>query len=246
MRYFNMPHDITWKSGNSPVTKADIEVDNFLRETLLAARPDYGWLSEETADSPERLGRKRTFVVDPIDGTRAFIDGKDVWCVSIAIVENNRSIAGYLNCPARREEYIAVEGGGARMNGRALTPPKTPPLLRLSGAKPLLEMLPAPFAAKCVFQPSVPSLAYRIAMIAAGAIDGTLVKPNSHDWDLAAAELILRECGGALVDLEGRTPKFATENPVHGPLAAASGPVLSGLLEAAKSIALNLSPAAVY
>ena len=243
MRYFNTDHEITWKGGISPVTKADIEVDNFLRETLLAARPDYGWLSEETADSPERLSAKRTFVVDPIDGTRAFIAGKDVWCVSIAIVENHRSIAGYLNCPARREEYIASEGGGARLNGKALAAPQSPPPIRISAAKPMLDMLPASYAAKCVFQPSVPSLAYRIAMIAAGAIDATLVKPNSHDWDLAAAELILRECGGGLVDLEGRSPKFATANPAHGALAAASGPVLSGLLEAAKSIALSLSPA---
>ena len=84
------------------------------RETLLAARPDYGWLSEETADSSARLSARRTFVVDPIDGTRAFIAGKDVWCVSIAIVEQNRSIVGYLNCPVRRRRiHRNCRGRGA-------------------------------------------------------------------------------------------------------------------------------------
>jgi myo-inositol-1(or 4)-monophosphatase len=243
MSHFNTKLDVHWKDGLSPVTKADMEVDDYLKNTLLAARPGYGWLSEETADSPERLLARRTFVVDPIDGTRAFIAGKDVWCVSIAIVENSRSIAGYLNCPVRREEFTALPGGGARLNGGVMNRLEKQPLIRLSGAKPILAALPAAFAAQCAFQPNVPSLAYRIVMIAAGALDGTIVKPNSHDWDLAAAELILRECGGALVDLEGKAPLFATKNPAHGALVAASNPAMNSLLAAAKYVAANLSPA---
>jgi myo-inositol-1(or 4)-monophosphatase len=243
MSHFNTKLEVEWKDGLSPVTKADFEVDDYLRETLLAARPDYGWLSEETADSPERLSARRTFVVDPIDGTRAFIAGKDVWCVSIAIVENGRSIAGYLNCPVRREEYLALAGGGARLNGQLMAKREARWPIRMSGPKPLLSTLPAAFAAKCDFHPSVPSLAYRIAMIAAGALDATIVKPNSHDWDLAASELILRECGGALFDLEGNTPRFATQNPVHSVLAAGSNAAMSELLDAAKFVASALSPA---
>jgi myo-inositol-1(or 4)-monophosphatase len=243
MSHFNTKLEVEWKDGSSPVTKADFEVDDYLKKTLLAARPDYGWLSEETADSPERLSARRTFVVDPIDGTRAFIAGKDVWCVSIAIVEDGRSVAGYLNCPVRGEEYTALPGGGARLNGGPMKRLEKQPLIRLSGPKPVLAALPAAFAAKCDFQPNVPSLAYRIAMIAAGALDGTIVKPNSHDWDLAASELILRECGGALLDLAGNAPRFATQNPVHGVLVAGSEPVMHGLLDAAKYVASALSPA---
>jgi myo-inositol-1(or 4)-monophosphatase len=243
MRHFNTKLDVRWKDGLSPVTDADLEVDDYLKKTLLAARPHYGWLSEETADSPERLSARRTFVVDPIDGTRAFIAGKDVWCVSIAIVENNRSVAGYLNCPVRSEEYAVTEGGGAFLNGRPMSKLEDNHPIRISGPKPMLAALPAAFAARCAFQPNVPSLAYRIAMIAAGEFDGTIVKPNSHDWDLAASELILRECGGALVDLEGKAPPFATANPAHGALVAASNPAMNSLLAAAKFVAANLSPA---
>ena len=242
MRHFNTKLDVRWKDGLSPVTNADMEVDDYLKATLLAARPAYGWLSEETADSPERLSARRTFVVDPIDGTRAFIAGKDVWCVSIAIVENHRSAAGYLNCPVRREVFSAVEGEGARLNGRPMAKLQLRQPIRLSGPKPLLAALPAAFAARCAFQPNVPSLAYRIAMIAAGALDGTIVKPNSHDWDLAASELILRECGGALHDLNGTTPHFATANPAHGALIAGNGDVMPALLQAAKIAAAALSP----
>jgi myo-inositol-1(or 4)-monophosphatase len=243
MGHFNTNLDVHWKDGLSPVTKADIEVDDYLKKTLLAARPDYGWLSEETADSPERLSARRTFVVDPIDGTRAFIAGKDVWCVSIAVVEGGSSIAGYLNCPVRREEYLALAGGGARLNGQLMAKREARRPIRMSGPKPLLAALPAAFAAKCDFHPSVPSLAYRIALIAAGALDGTIVKPDSHDWDLAASELVLRECGGSLFDLEGNTPRFATLNPVHGVLVAGSNPAMPGLLGAAKFVAPALSPA---
>ena len=243
MRHFNTKLDVQWKDGSSPVTKADMEVDEYLKQTLLAARPAYGWLSEETADTPARLSARRTFVVDPIDGTRAFIAGKDVWCVSIAIVENHRSVTGYLNCPVRREEYVSTKGGGAFLNGAPMRMLENHQPIRISGQKPMLAALPPAFAAKCGFQPNVPSLAYRLALIAAGELDATIVKPNSHDWDLAAAELILRECGGALLDLDGHAPLFATQNPAHGALVAGPNPAASGLLAAANYIASNLSPA---
>jgi myo-inositol-1(or 4)-monophosphatase len=243
MRHFNTKLDVRWKDGMSPVTNADMEVDDYLRNFLTAARPHYGWLSEETADSSARLSARRTFVVDPIDGTRAFMAGKDVWCVSIAIVENNRSVTGYLNSPARGEEFTALPGTGARLNGQPMRRLEKQPLIRISAAKPILAALPQAFAAQCAFQPTVPSLAYRIAMIAAGALDATIVKPNSHDWDLAASELILRECGGALLDLSGNAPLFATENPAHGVLVAAGNLAAGPLLDAAKFAASRLSPA---
>ena len=93
------------KGGTSPVSEADYAVDRYLRETLTAARPAYGWLSEETADSAGRLAASRTFVVDPIDGTRAFLDGRSTWCVSIAVVEDGHPLAGVLDCPATGEIF---------------------------------------------------------------------------------------------------------------------------------------------
>ena len=230
MRYFRKDPKVSWKEGFSPVTEADFAVDDFLKRTLLEARPSYGWLSEETVDSNERLSAKRTFVVDPIDGTRAFIEGKDVWCVSIAVVENNRSIAGVLNCPARAETYIASVGQGAFLNGGRLAPREKPSEIKFSGAKSLFSKLPATWSMPVRIVPHVPSLAYRLAMIASGALDGTFVKPNSHDWDLAAADLILSESGGTLCNMEGVHPLFAKEDPAHGILLAGSNHVIEEML----------------
>src|SRR5690606_10424386 len=129
----------TWtKEFNSPVSEADIVLDKFLRSALTTARPEYGWLSEETADTPERLLRRRIFIVDPIDGTRAFIRGETAWSVCLAVVEDGTSIAGVVYAPARDEMYEAARGAGARLNGSALvrqTPPgRQAPLIPAPGA----------------------------------------------------------------------------------------------------------------
>lgn len=225
MRYFGRTPEVWMKPGDSPVSEADFAVDRFLRETLLAARPDYGWLSEETVDDPARLAARRTFIVDPIDGTRAFIDGRDVWCVSIAVVEDGASIAGVLDCPAREEVFEATAGGAALLNGSPIrvAAGREPPIV--AGPKPML----AAFAARGVrfaTQSYVPSLAYRIAMLACGRIDGTFVKARSHDWDLAAADLILGEAGGKVCDADGATLRYGLADTVKGSLVAGSGPLL--------------------
>ena len=222
MGYFRRDPKVSWKAGMSPVTEADLHADNYLRETLLAARPDYGWLSEETADNAERLSRRRTFVVDPIDGTKAFIDGRDLWCVSVAIVEDGQSLAGVLDCPARREVFEAARGQGSFLKGRRLTigPPHHPP--RLSGARTFVAAYGSAANVTPEHLGHVPSLAYRIAMIAAGRLDGTFIKPNSHDWDLAAADLILSEAGGEIRRKDGGKPAYARRETVHGVLTAAN------------------------
>ena len=124
----------TWmKDGNSIVGEADMAVDRLLADILRAARPDYGWLSEETADTPERLGRGRVFVVDPIDGTRAFIAGRAQWAVSLAVVEDGRPVVAVLAMPALAETLHAVAGGGAWRLTERLAPPAAPPRVRPPG-----------------------------------------------------------------------------------------------------------------
>jgi len=120
MRYCGNNPQVWMKGGTSPVSEADHAADAYLRETLLKARPDYGWLSEETADDHARLSARRTFVVDPIDGTRGFLDGLHSWCVSVAVVEDGRSLAGVLECPAKRETYWALPGEGAYLNAKRI------------------------------------------------------------------------------------------------------------------------------
>jgi myo-inositol-1(or 4)-monophosphatase len=239
--FFKQSPEVWMKGGTSPVSEADYAVDRFLRETLTAARPTYGWLSEETADSAGRLAASRTFVVDPIDGTRAFLDGRSTWCISIGVVEGGRPLAGVLDCPATGEIFWAGAGSGAWKDGGRLAvgAPREPALI--GGPKPLLDAA-QPYL-PCAVQRAqyVPSLAYRIAMVAEGVLDATFIKPSSHDWDLAAADLILAEAGGQLLEPSGARPVFATADPRHGALAAGSGPLLQAMVAAIASIEIGIA-----
>ena len=202
-----------------------------MRETLGQARPDYGWLSEETADTSQRLSARRTFVVDPIDGTRGFLEGLDQWCVSIAVVEDGHSLTGVLDCPARRQVFQATANGGSTLNGRPLAVREAGERLVVGGPKALLDRLQPSWTSRFERVAHIPSLALRIARIAEGTLDASFVKPNSHDWDLAAADLILREAGGAVCNRHGGRPLYATETVQHNVLVAGSGAILDAMVE---------------
>jgi myo-inositol-1(or 4)-monophosphatase len=227
LRFFKQSQEVWMKGGTSPVSEADYAADSFLTQTLLAARPDYGWLSEEAVDDAARLSAKRTFVVDPIDGTRGFLEGRSEWCVSIAVVEQGQSIAGVLECPAREESYSAVLGGGSFKNGKRLAVDDARPLTLVGGPADMINALPDDMR-RCVKRAEyIPSLAYRLAMVADGRLDASFVRPNSHDWDLAAADLILREAGGDLFDQYGKAPAYGGPETRHGALVAGSGEFLA-------------------
>jgi myo-inositol-1(or 4)-monophosphatase len=232
MGYFGASPEVWLKEGSSPVSEADYAVDRFLREELVRARPDYGWLSEETADSPERLSARRTFVVDPIDGTRAFLDGRKTWCVSVAVVEAGRPVAGVLVCPALHETYWAGATGAAYLDGSPIAVRAHGERPAVGGPKAVFEMLPADLRSRVATTSYVPSLAYRLALLARGSLDAALVKPNSHDWDLAAADLILQQAGGRVVDAQGRALRYAGKTVRHDLLVAGSGVLLDEILEA--------------
>ncbi|TRC96696.1 3'(2'),5'-bisphosphate nucleotidase CysQ [Mesorhizobium sp. WSM4306] len=229
MRYFGKNPQVWMKGGTSPVSEADHAADAYLRETLLAARPDYGWLSEETTDDPARLLARRTFVVDPIDGTRGFLEGLRSWCVSVAVVEDGRTLTGVLECPAKDETYWALPGQGAFLNGRSIAVRRLGETVEIGGLKQLIDRMPAEWLRRVQRAAHIPSLAYRLAMVANGTLDATFVKPNAHDWDIAAADLILREAGGAVLDGHGRAPVYAGEIIRHGALVAGSGELLTVL-----------------
>lgn len=221
------------KENSSPVSEADILVDRYLAASLLHARPDYGWLSEETADNPSRLDCERCFVVDPIDGTRGFLRGEDSWTVSLAVVENGVPVAGVVFAPVRDEMYDAVKDGGARLNGK--------PLLRRrrAGAPPLI---PAAVAVHQELQaaglhytrgPHYPSLAYRLVQVATGKLDAVATRRGSQDWDIAAAAVILSEAGLELTDVCAGPPRFNRRDVRHGALAALGDMSLKPVVHAA-------------
>ncbi|MCZ2203339.1 3'(2'),5'-bisphosphate nucleotidase CysQ [Bartonella sp. A05] len=204
MKYFGSDLGVWFKNGNSPVSEADIAVDHFLKEKLLRARPNYGWISEETVDDREQQTYERYFVVDPIDGTRGFLSGSAYWCISVAIIENKRPVVGIVQCPAKSAVYAAITGEGATLNGVGL-----PRLTfqanrkyRVSFDASIAQKLPYDFCNQISFYRYIPSLAYRIVLAARGEIDIVFVRPNCHDWDIAASDLILQECGGCFSPID--------------------------------------------
>ncbi len=236
LSYFRQGPQVWMKTGNSPVTEADLAADKYLKDMLLTARPDYGWISEETHDERAASPRRRFFVVDPIDGTRAFIEGSDVWCVSVAVIENGRPVAGVLDCPARHEIIAAAPGHGAEQNGNIIRVQAENRPFKVAGPAGFIKRLPEHFLASIEHAPYVASLAYRIAMVARGDIAGTFVRPSSHDWDLAAADLILSEAGGHVLTADGKPLTYGLRNTStgdyrHGALVAASGLLMDNMLD---------------
>lgn len=223
--YFRQSPEVWWKNeGRSPVSAADIAANDVLATTLIAARPSYGWLSEETDDDPARLGSETLFVVDPIDGTRGFLSGQENWCVSVAVVSAGRPVAGVLFAPALGELFTAIAGGEAMKNGEVIRVSDDAPekIERLAVSEEMLAGCDLAFRERVARVKHVPSLAYRLAMVADGRLEGTLVKKDSHDWDLAAADLILERAGGALTDLTGKPLVYNRAEVVHGELCGAA------------------------
>lgn len=223
--FFRHSPEVWWKNeGRSPVSAADFAANDRLRSILAKARPGYGWLSEETDDDSARMGHDTLFVVDPIDGTRAFIAGDVIWCVSVAVVHKGRPVAGVLVAPALEQEYTAVAGGPALRNGMPIAVSSAEgegDELVLAADEKVVKLLLPDLSIRRISH--VPSLAYRLAMAADGRIDGTIVKRDSHDWDLAAADLILERAGGALTDLENRPLTYNRDTVSHEVLVAGTG-----------------------
>jgi myo-inositol-1(or 4)-monophosphatase len=213
------------KALNSPVSEVDIAVDVLLRERLTSILPDAAWLSEETEDDPVRLAARRVWIVDPIDGTRAFLAGRPDWTVSVALVEKGRPILAALYAPATEEFFLAVAGAGVTRNGVAIRASAGEGLAgaRISGPKRLLDEVAAAVP-EVVIGVRVHSLALRMARVADATLDVAFAGGNSHDWDLAAADLLVHEAGGALTTFEGATLSYNEAVPTHGMLVAAGLP----------------------
>lgn len=197
--------------GQGPVTEADLAVDRMLHEYLLSERPDYGWLSEETVDTTsERLGRKRVFIVDPIDGTRSFIHGDRNWAHSLAIAEEGQVIAAVVFLPLRERLFAAIKGGGACLNGNPLRAGKRCDLDGATVLAPRQHLSDEHWrgGSPKFIHKFRPSLAYRLALVAQGRYDAMFTFRKTWEWDVAAGSLILSEAGGQVTDLLGQRPVF--------------------------------------
>ncbi len=231
MTFFgNAPRTQT-KPDGTQVSEADFAVDALLKERLISGRKSYGWLSEESEDNPDRLSKSRVWVVDPIDGTRAFLKGKPEWTISAALVEDGHPRLAAVFNPATGEFYRAALGGGAFLNG---TPIAVREPVRLEGCRLA--------ASATQFRPGkwdrpwpeietvwVNSIAYRLALVAAGKCDGTVSMSAKSDWDVAAAHLLVDEAGGIVTTHNGRPLVYNRENSRHSSIVSA-GPALHAAL----------------
>lgn len=232
-KYFRGDYSSWDKGHGDPVTEADIAIDHKLREMLLAARPDYGWLSEESEDDPARLESDRTFIVDPIDGTRGFLKGRPHFTIVAAVVQDGRPVSAAIYNPISEEMYDAMRGGGARLNGDVVRVSKTD---TLEGSRIL--------APRSYFEPTqehdlwpesiqtetLSSIAYRLALVAEGKYDAILSLTAKNDWDLAAGDLLLSEAGGRVTAPGGEPLLYNKPQPLQrGALGA--GPALYAILK---------------
>jgi len=213
----------TWTKGeSSPVSEADIAVNDLIEGCLKAATPDYGWLSEESADDESRLGRELTWIIDPIDGTRGYLAGREDWCVSVALVQGATPLLAAVFAPATDEFFFAVRGQGASCNGAAIraTGGVTVDFPRIAGPKPLVQRLAGP-REDITLYPRIGSLALRLCWVANGRLDAAFAGGQSRDWDLAAADLIVHEANGRMTGLSGDPILYNRQEVTHGLLVAA-------------------------
>lgn len=206
------------KADRSPVTSADIEVNQLLHERLLAHYPDDGWLSEESPDDAARLKKTRVWIVDPIDGTKAFIKGLPEYCISVALVEQGRPVVAAIFNPTTDEMFSARRGAGLHLNGKPVQVPEPQP------SSPIVMVTPGELrrgrwdsiveTARC--RPMY-SIAHALALVAVGRVQATITLEPENEWDLAASLLLIEESGGSMTDRAGHPFHFNQPTPrFHG------------------------------
>jgi myo-inositol-1(or 4)-monophosphatase len=239
LSYFGREVASKKKPDGTRVSEADLAADALLRTALMGNRPGYGWLSEETVDDPRRLGCSYTWIVDPIDGTHAFLSGIAEWTIAAALVENGRPVLSAVFNPATSEMFTARRGHGTYLNDK---PVSVRDSSNIEGST--MIALDGLFKKK-IWSESWPemrvrwvhSIAYRMARIAQGRAHATISMTAKHEWDLAAPALLVQEAGGRVTGIDGSAMMFNQPVPRLKGLVAA-GQELHGLLvERTKAVA---------
>ncbi len=232
MALYGTDYHIEEKAKGQPVTAADLEANLKIQEAILGLYPDDGWLSEESRDDPRRLKCSRVWIVDPIDGTKEFIQCIPQFSVSIGLVIDGRAALGVVYNPAEEKFYAAMRGGGARLNGSPIgVSIRKDPLgarLLVSRSEPSRRF--TPFVDRYRLEP-VGSIAYRLALVAGGEGDGTITFRSIHEWDVCAGALIVEEAGGVVIDGDGKRLDFNQPDPLIRGLVASNESLAPGIRE---------------
>jgi myo-inositol-1(or 4)-monophosphatase len=211
------------KDGGDPVTEADLALNEALHQIL--PQPGEGWLSEETADSEDRLNRERVWIVDPLDGTKEFVSGIPEWCVSIALAEGGRAVAGGIFIPARELMIVGAVESGVTVNGK---PARVREYASLDGVEVLASRSEVKrgewerFAAAPFKVQPMGSVAAKMGLVAAGLTDATWTLVPKHEWDVAGGTALVRAAGGDVWRLDGSSPRFNQPKPLFDGLFAVS------------------------
>jgi myo-inositol-1(or 4)-monophosphatase len=212
------------KSDQSPVTTADLSVNQILQSHLLAIFPHDGWLSEESSDGPARQLKARVWVIDPIDGTKAFIMGEPEFCISAALVEEGRPVVAAIFNPSTDELFTARRGGGLRLNHKPISPEESrrhqQPVIALSPWEHHLGRFKS-LEAHTASRP-MRSIAWALALAASGRIHAVATLETQNEWDVAAGTLLIEEAGGTMHDGGGQALGFNRPEPRYQGIVATS------------------------
>ena len=220
LNYYKSDYEIKDKGYHNPVTTADHAADARIKEILMESRPEYGWLSEETVDSPDRLNKERVWVVDPLDGTKEFIEGVPQFVVSIALVEDGEPIVGVLYNPVTTETFTAAKGEGARLDGvpiRCSTKENVKDMVILNSRSETRRGLWEPYDGIFRELRAIGSVAYKLGLTAAGKADIFASLRPKNEWDICAGNCIINEAGGKLIDLYGSSRKYSLKKTLLEP-----------------------------
>lgn len=220
LNYYKADYEIKDKGYHNPVTTADNAADTRLKEILTETRPEYGWLSEETVDSHKRLKKERVWIVDPLDGTKEFIEGVPHFVVSVALVENGNPIVGVLYNPITAETFTAAKGEGAELNGEEIqctTEDNVGNMVILNSRSETRRGLWAPYDGTFGELRAIGSVAYKLGLTAAGQADIFASLRPKNEWDICAGNCIINEAGGKLIDLKGNRVVFNREKTLIEP-----------------------------
>ena len=218
--FFHSEYHVKMKGKGNPVTEADIAADDILKKILTSEFPDYGWLSEETRDTPNRLTKERVWVVDPIDGTKEFIEGIPNFVVSIGLVENGTPILGVIHNPINKDTYTAIRGRGIFFNGHQTTISNKTEFFQISMLNSRSETqqgLWEPYTSH--FKKLIPigSIALKLAMVAADQVDMLASLKPKNEWDICAGHCLINEAGGKLLTIEGKGITYNNANTLITP-----------------------------
>jgi myo-inositol-1(or 4)-monophosphatase len=232
--FFHSEYEVKMKGIGNPVTEADIAADDILKKILTTKFPDYGWLSEETRDTPHRLSKKRVWVVDPIDGTKEFVEGISNFVVSIGLVEDGNPILGVIHNPISKDTYTAIKGEGVFFNGNLTTISEKTEFSQMSMLNSRSETRQGLWESYTpYFKELIPigSIALKLAMVAAHQTDMVASLKPKNEWDICAGHCLINEAGGKLLTIGGKEITYNNPNTLITPgLVAGNESVVNQLI----------------